>query len=227
MKINREHVALNAYLNLLERKGLSKALLRQREVFILRLVPYIEKINSDGFAFREAVDELFKKLDKSLWPAYLPVIREYFSFWINDIKAIVAMNQDNAFEANPPEWKPAETDLKQMWDSLDELSLTTSEIKPLETYESVLRSHGADDFFVAACKKLVKLLLLMLRSAPHKQPVAYRKAVDANLALFTSEEAYNNFLKVGREFYYFWKGDSNAPEQVKLNQAQPELAYAM
>ena len=41
MKINREHVALNAYLNLLERKGLSKALLRQREVFILRLVPYI------------------------------------------------------------------------------------------------------------------------------------------------------------------------------------------
>jgi hypothetical protein len=226
MNINREHIALSAYLNLLERKGFSKALLRQREVIILKLVPHIEKINSDGSAFRAAVDELFKSLDKAQWAIFLPVIRDYYSFWIDDIKAVVAMNQDNAFAANPAEWKPKETDLKQMWDSLDQLTLTSSEAQPLETYESVLRNHGADDFFVATCKKLVKLLLLMLRSAPHKQPVAYRKAVDANLALFTSEEAYNIFLKVGREFYYFWKGDSSAPDQVKLNQEQQTFAYA-
>jgi hypothetical protein len=99
--------------------------------------------------------------------------------------------------------------------------LTTSEAQPLETYESALRNHGADDFFVATCKKIVKLLLLMLRGAPHKQPLAYRKAVDANMALFTSEEV-NIFLKVGREFYYFWKGDSNASNQVQMNQ----LAFA-
>jgi hypothetical protein len=214
MNINREHVALSAYLNLLERKGFSKEQLRQREVIILKLVPYIEKVSSDGLAFRSAVDDLFKKLDKSQWTTYLPVVRDYFSFWINDIKAIVAMNQDNAFEVNSTEWKPKETDLKQMWDSLDEVTLTSSEIQPLETYESALRNHGADDFFVATCKKIVKLLLLMLRSAPHKQPAAYRKAVDANLSLFTSEEAYNIFLKVGREFYYFWKGDLSAPDQV-------------
>jgi hypothetical protein len=214
MNINREHVALSAYLNLLERKGFSKDLLRQREVIILKLVPFIEKIKSDGLAFRGAIDELFKKLDKSQWATYLPVVRDYFSFWINDIKAIVAMNQDNAFEPNSPEWKPKETDIKQMWNSLDEITLTSSEAEPLETYESALRNHGADDFFVATCKKIVKLLLLMLRSAPHKQPVAYRKAVDANMGLFTSEEAYNIFLKVGREFYYFWKGDLSAPDQV-------------
>ncbi len=227
MNINREHVALSAYLNLLERKGFSKELLRQREVVILKLIPYIEKIHSDGFAFRSAVDELFKKLDKSQWAVSLPIIRDYFLFWIDDIKAIVAMNQDKAFEATPTEWKPVETDLKQMWNSLDEVILTATEKQPLDTYESVLRNHGADDFFVATCKKLVKLLLLMLRGAPHKQPLAYRKAVDANLALFTSEEAYNIFLKVGREFYYFWKGDSTAPNLVQLNQGQPALAYSM
>lgn len=215
MKINREHVALNAYLNLLESKGFSQTLLRQREVVILRLVPYIEKINSDGFAFRSAVDDLFNKLDKSQWAISLPVIRDYFSFWINDIRAIVAMNQDNAFEPVPTEWRPKETDIKLMWDSLDQVTLTFSEIQPLETYENALRDHGADDFFVTTCKKIVKLLLLMLRSAPHKQPVAYRKVVDANMALFTSEEAYNIFLKVGREFYYFWKGDLSASDQVQ------------
>jgi hypothetical protein len=219
MNANREHVALSAYLNLLERKGFSKESLRQREVVILKLVPYIEKIKSDGFAFRSAVDELFKKLDKSLWAVSLPVIRDYYSFWIDDIKAIVAMNQDNAFEVSSTEWKPKETDLKQVWNSLDKLTLTTSEIKPLETYESVLRNNGADDSFVATCKKLVKVLLLLLRSAPHKQPAAYRKALDANLALFSTEEAYKVFLKVAREFYYFWRGDFSAP-----NKTQPAFA---
>jgi hypothetical protein len=217
MNINREHVALSAYLNLLERKGFSKEQLRQREVIVLKLFPYIEQINSDGLAFRSAVDEMFAKLDKSQWSTCLPVIRDYFLFWINDIKAIVAMNQDKAFDVTPVDWQPVEMDLTQMWNSLDEAALTASEAKPLETYESVLRNHGADDSFLETCKKIVKLILLMLRGAPHKQPMAYRKAVDANMAFFTAEEV-NIFLKVGREFYYFWKGDSNAPNQVQMNQ---------
>lgn len=221
MNINREHVALGAYLNLLERKGYAKDALRQREIIILKLVPYIEKINSDGLAFRSAVDEMFMKMDKSQWVAFLPVIRDYFLFWINDIKAIVAMNQDKAFDMMAAEWKPVEMDLTQMWNSLDEARLTTLETQPLETYENVLRNHGADESFVATCKKIVKLLLLMLRGAPNKQPLAYRKVVDANMALFTTEEV-NIFLKVGREFYYFWKGDSNASNQVQMNQ----LAFA-
>ena len=41
------------------------------------------------------------------------------------------------------------------------------------------------------------------------------------------EKSYNIFLKVGREFYYFWKGDSSAPDHVKLNQVQQTLGYAM
>jgi hypothetical protein len=216
MTKNREHIALSAYLNLLERKGFSKSALRQREVAILKLIPYVERINSDGLAFRAAVEEHFNKLDKSQVAASLPVVREYFSFWIDDIKAIVAMNQDNAFEPTALEWKPQESEAKEMWSSLDEVSLTSSEIEPLETYENALRENGADDFFVATCKKIVKQLLLMLRNVPHKQPVAYRRAVDANKALFKSEEAYKMFLRVGREFYYFWKDDLNARNQMQF-----------
>ncbi len=216
MTKNREHIALNAYLNLLERKGFSKAALRQREVTLLKLIPYIERINTDGLAFRAAVDEFFKKLDSAQIATSLPVIREYFSFWADDIKAIVAMNQDHAFEPTSLDWKPQEEDVKELWSSLDEVSLTTSEIEPLQTYENALREKGADDFFVATCKKIVKQLLLMLRDAPHKQPVVYRRAVDANKSLFSSEEAYKMFLRVGREFYYFWKDDLNARNQMQL-----------
>lgn len=221
MNNDREHIALSAYLNLLERNGISKMLIRQRELVILKLIPYLEAINADGFSFRNAVDEYFKLIDKSQWASCLPVIRDYFSFWSNDIKAIIALNQDHAFGVNPTEWQPMDADLKQMWNSLDEISLTMAEIQPLECYETELRKSGADDFFIVACKKLVKLLLLLLRSAPHKQPVAYRKALDANLTLFSSAEAYKVSLKVGREFYYFWKGDS-----IAKNPLQPALAMA-
>ena len=221
MSKNREHVALSAYLNLLERKGFTKIELRQREVIILKLIPLIENIHCDGNAFRDAVDTLFQSLDKSLWFSYLSVIREFFSFWIDDIKAIVAMNQDNAFGANLVKWKPVETELKDLWNSLDKHTLTKLEMQPLDEYEKVLRGNGVEDFVVTACKKLVKLLLLLLRNAPHKQPVAYRHALDANLTLFSSNEAYKVTLKVGREFYYFWKSDVHAADL-----AQPVLAYA-
>ena len=221
MSKNREHIALSAYLNLLERKGFNKMELRQREVIILKLIPWIENIHCDGNAFRDAVDQLFKTVEKSLWVSYLPVIREFFSFWIDDIKAIVAMNQDNAFGANLVKWKPVETELKDLWSSLDKHTLTKAEMQPLAEYEKVLRSNGVEEFVVNACKKLAKLLLILLRSAPHKQPVAYRHALDANLTLFSSNEAYKVTLKVGREFYYFWKGDVHATDLT-----QPELAFA-
>jgi hypothetical protein len=222
MMVNsREHVALSAYLNLLERKGFTKTELRQREVIILKLIPWIESIHCDGNAFRDAVDQLFKNLDKSLWFSYLPVIREFFSFWIDDIKAIVAMNQDNAFGANLIKWRPGETELKDLWGSLDKHTLTKLEMQPLEEYEKVLRGNGVEDFVISACKKLAKLLLILLRNAPHKQPVAYRHALDANLTLFSSNEAYKVTLKVGREFYYFWKNGVHV-----IDSPQPTLAYA-
>jgi hypothetical protein len=43
MNKRREHVALSAYLNLLERKGFTKIELRQREVIILSLSHGLKK----------------------------------------------------------------------------------------------------------------------------------------------------------------------------------------
>jgi hypothetical protein len=216
MSNQREHDALKAYLKLLEHKGFPEAKLIQRQYIILRLIPFIEHIPQDGTTYRAAVDKLFNVLDHAEWAICIPVIRDYFSFWVKDIKAIAGMNQDKAFEANPKEWKPETRDLKALWESLDKATLTHYEVKPLETYENALRNRGADDFFIDTRKKIVKLLLLRLRDVPHKQPNAYRKVIDANLPLFTSDETHHTFLNVGREFYYFWKGDQNAAQQLAL-----------
>lgn len=217
MNESREHTALQAYINLLKRKGHANELLRQREVIILKLLPYIEFIAPNGQAYRQAVDRLFETLEKAEWPIYLPVLREYFSFWINDIKAIAAMNEDKAFEKGSNEWRPIQMDIKYMLASLDAVTLTSFEIQPLERYEQALRDGGADELFLDTSRKLVKMLLLRLRSAPHKQPNVYRQAVDANLALFTREEMHQLLLKVGREFYYFWKGDAEANAHLQTS----------
>lgn len=211
---NREHVALQAYLKLLASKGAPKERLRQREVIILKLIPYIESLKTDAFSFREAVDDFFLMQDEAEWAIYIPVIRDYFSFWINDIKAIAAMITDKAFEEDSKTWKPNQTNLNQLWSTLDEAILSPAELKPLQSYEEALRNRGADDLFVNTRTKLAKLMLLRLREVPHKQPSVYRQVMDSNLSLFTMEETHHTFLKVGREFYYFWKGDAAAPQQV-------------
>jgi hypothetical protein len=212
----REYDALNAYLKLLQHKGYSEAKLIQRQYLIQRLIPFIEEIPQDGSCYRGAVDQLFNTLDQAEWAICIPVIRDYYSFWIKDIKAIAGMNQDKAFEADAKAWRPETRNLAELWDSLDEVTLTHVESKPLETYESALRRRGVDDYFIDTRKKLVKFLLLGLRDAPHKQPNAYRKIIDANLTLFSNDESYHTFLNVGREFYYFWKGDRNAMMQIAV-----------
>lgn len=201
----REQDALKAYLNLLERKGVPEAKLIQRHYIVLRLIPFIETIPLQGSHYRVAMDQMFTKLDKAEWAICIPVLRDYFSFWIKDIKAIAAMNQDHAFDTNHSEWQPEKHSITELWQSLDDIRLTHTEYVPLEAYEKVLRSRGADDTFVSQHIKLAKLLLLLLRDVPHKQPHAYRQVIDANLPMFKTTEIHQTFLHVGREFYSYWK----------------------
>jgi hypothetical protein len=212
----REYDALNAYLKLLQNKGYSEAKLIQRQYLIQRLIPLIVELPQDGNSYRGAVDQLFNTLDQAEWAICIPVIRDYYSFWIKDIKAIAGMNQDKAFEADANAWKPDTSNLAELWASLDKVILTHVETQPLQTYESALRRRGADDCFINMCTKLVKFLLLGLRQAQHKQPNAYRKIIDANLSLFSNDESYHAYLNVGREFYYFWRGDGNGMLQIAM-----------
>jgi len=203
----REQDAYEAYLKLLAQKGIAKEDLLERKFVLLRLMLYIESIPLDGQFYRKAVDKVLKRMSNEELSKAIPVIRDYYSFWIKDIKAIAAMNQDRKFDADGHHWHPDTSDLKSLWKSLDKLTLTETEIQPLETYEYLLRSRGADDEFVSTRKKLAKLLLLRLRDVPHKQPNAYRKVIDANLGMFNVKDTHHAFLNVAREFYSFWRGN--------------------
>lgn len=214
MNENREQEALGAYLKLLRNKGANDALLKRREAFLSKLIAALEGKPNDSHIYRQAIEQLLDQADKSDWPFYLAVAREYFPFWTNDIKAIAALNAEAGFDVEPVQWQPLECNLKTLWAMLDQEKFSVAETWPLKAYTLALRQEGAEQSLVDTRVKLVKLLLVRLKDAPDKNHRIYRIAVDSTLPLFTMKETRKLFLTVVREFYYFWIGDPEAASHI-------------
>lgn len=212
---NREQEALDAYLKLLQNKGVSKDSLEQRKEFLQKLVPSIVDLPNDGSLYRDAVEDFLEGIDKARWAFCLTVAREYFPFWIKDIKAIATLNADAAFDVDSVQWQPLDYNLKVLWEMLDKEQFSVSETWPIKSYTLALRQGGAEQSLVNTRVKLVKLLLMRLRDAPEKNQKAYRIAVDSSASLFAVKETRYLFFAVVREFYYFWIGDPDAATHLQ------------
>ncbi len=222
MSENREQEALSAYLKLLQNKGASSANLKRREQFVLKLVLAIAGKPNDGFFYRDAVEDLLDETNKADWSFCLAVAREYFPFWTKDIKAIAALNAGAAYDIEPLQWQPLDCNLKTLWTTLNKEQFSVAETWPLKAYTLALRQEGAAQSLVDTRVKLVKLLLVRLKDAPHKDHKIYRIAVDSTVPLFTMKETRRLFLVVVREFYYFWIGDPEAANYI-LNETTASL----
>ncbi|MCB5187831.1 hypothetical protein LG200_07415 [Methylobacillus caricis] len=220
MNDSREREALSAYLNLLRSKGASEDGLNQREQWLLRLLPVLAGQPPAGLVYREAVDSLIEQVERAQWPFFLAVVREYFPFWMRDIKAIAALNAEQAFELTPTQGQPIEHDLKTLWHMLDKEKFGVADTWPLKAYSHALRQEGADQSLVDTRVRLVKLLLLKLKDVPERDTKVYRTAVDATVALFAMKPTQRLFLSVVREFYYFWIGDPDAASHVQIEHVE-------
>ena len=214
MMENREQEALGAYLKLLQSKGANDALLKRRETFLSGLITALAGKPNDGSVYRQVVEQLLDQADKRDWSFCLATARQYFPFWVNDIKAIAALNAEAGFDIESMQWQPAECNLKTLWTTLDQEKFGVAETWPLKAYTLALRQEGAEQSLVDMRVKLVKLLLVRLRDAPDKNHWIYRIAVDSTLPLFTMKETRKLFLTVVREFYYFWIGDPEAASHI-------------
>jgi hypothetical protein len=219
---NREQDAFNAYLRLLESKGATPENLAQRRGLLLQLVLLLAGQPMDGNAYRDQVENVLQQLDRTSWPAFLTVAREYYYFWASDIKSIAAMHAGGGYDvAHLPDYVPLEG-LQSLWNSIDQEKFELAETWPLKAYASALRDEGADKPVVETRSKLVKLLLLRLRTGQAKEANLYRIAVDTTTPLFALKETRWLFLIVVREFYYFWIGDPEAASHIVLDAPETE-----
>lgn len=217
----REPKALEAYLTLMRNKGATPENLARRETFLSKVIPLLETQPADGPSYREAIDTTLRKIPREEWPFFLAVSREYYYFWIDDLKAIAALNANGDFAVEPAAGLTrGEENLKQAWKRLDNEKFEVSEMWPLQAYKAALREEGAEKSVVETREKLVKLLLIDLRQVNDKNGKNYRMAVDSLQPIFVMQETRHLFLTVVREFYYFWIGDPEAACRIVLDQSK-------
>jgi hypothetical protein len=214
MNITREKEAISAYLKLLQTKGAVTHLLYEHSLFLDKFAEKLAGKALGRAGFSAALDAVMETIPTDDWHISLNIAREFYPFWMKDIKTIANFNLHYGFDVDSIQWKPLATSLKSLMDSLDKVELEDVEIYPLYAYQLALRHNGAEKTLVDTCVKLAKIILLRLRDAPVKNNKTYRTAVDVTLPLFRIKETKQFFLIVVREFYNFWSENPDAANMV-------------
>ena len=210
----REKDAQQIYYKLLTAKGFDSNTLNQRTRFLNKLLPLLAKKEFTGAEFRLAIETLMDSIDKADWPESLLIAREYYPFWINDLKAVARFNKNTSTDQLPIEWKPLNVSLSELWQKVDEEKFGTTDSWALKGYTKALRFENAEPTLIETRLKLAKILLMQLKDAPNKSNQIYRTAVDATLPLFDVKKNRRLFLVVVREFFNFWAGNPDAEKYV-------------
>jgi len=214
MNLTREKEAISAYLKLLQAKGATSGILYKRSLFLDQLSENLADKLLNGIEYGKALDIVMSKVAEDDWHTNLNAAREFYPFWVKDIKAIAAFNLHYGFDIDTIQWKPLPASLKSLTDSLETEKFDTSENWPLKAYAQALRDEGADKLVVETRIKFAKIILIRLRDAPIKNHKSYRTAVDMTLPLFQNKDVKYLFLAVVREFYHFWTGNPEAASKM-------------
>lgn len=204
MKLTREQIAINAYLKLLQSKGMPAGELYKRSAFLDKFSPNLNQKSLTAADFSKALDDTILDIATKDRIFTLEIAREFFPFWMQDMKTIAAFNSSYGFDLASIKWKPIPSTLTELTETIEESVFSKDETKTLNSYMRTMLENGADETIVDTRSKLAKLILVKLREAPVKNNKTYRMAIDIILPLFTVNEIKQLFLTVVSEFYMHW-----------------------
>lgn len=215
MQTSREQEAMQAYLKVLKSQGLSQRMLIQREFIIQRLSVHLTGIAANGNQYRQAVEGFIRAIDAGEVSAVLPVIREFYSFWVRDIKGIVAMRQAKVFQGSISMPRASQDVLFKQWYELDKMTLLPHEQQALSLFHDAQLGNMHAPLLFKDRVRMAKYLILALRHVHHKQSLHYRQTVDAHLAFFNAMGTQALFLSVARDFYPCWRSEGSQSTSSK------------
>jgi len=204
MKQERQEKAINAYVKFLEKKAVDKEAVNTRTKFIEKLVVLLEDC-FDREGYSRALQSMLKIEEHVDRQQQLNYAREFYPFWIGDIKSIARISESYGVDLSSTKFKSLPPSLA--WPEIDALnkeSLSPQENILIRDYSINLQKQSLKQEDLQAKVKLAKVILLRLRDIPIKNNVAYRMAVDVTLPLFNLEEIKQRFLEAIREFFYIW-----------------------
>ncbi len=213
----REQQALEVYIKLLTGKGFGPDTFVPRVNFLNKLMPMLANKELNGREYRIAIENLMDSVEGGDWAESLVIAREYYPFWINDLKAVAQLSKNATKDTLPIDWQPTHVELSSLWHTVDEEKFGTTDSWALKGYAKALRFENAEQTLIDTRLKLAKIMLVRLRDAPEKSNKAYRTTVDATLPLFEVKKNRRLFLVVVREFFHFWAGNPDADKFVLNN----------
>jgi hypothetical protein len=211
---SREQQALEVYIKLLTTKGFGPDTFVPRINFLNKLMPLLVGKEANGREYRMVIETLMDSVSAGDWPETLVISREYYPFWINDLKAVSNLSKATTVDALPIDWQPESVPLADLWHTVDTEKFGTTDAWALKGYTKALRFENADQTLIDTRLKLAKILLVRMRNAPDKNNKIYRTVVDATLPLFEVKKNRRLFLVVVREFFHFWAGNPEADKFV-------------
>ena len=218
MKIEpREQQALEVYIKLLTGKGFGPNTFVPRVNFLNKFMPLLANKDLNGIGYRIAIEDLMDSVVDADWPETLVIAREYYPFWLNDLKAVAQMSKNAVKDTLPIDWQPTSVALSALWHTVDTEKFDTTDSWALKGYTKALRFENAEQTLIDTRLKLAKIMLVRLRDAPEKSNKFYRTTVDATLPLFEVKKNRRLFLVVVREFFHFWAGNPEADKFVLNN----------
>ena len=200
MDTSKEQQAVDAYLKFLKAKNVNSEAIAMRAKFLEKLVILLQG-ESTREGYGKALETALRiegNIDRN---QQLNIAREFFPFWIDDVKMVARMSETYGYDLSISKLRP----LPSL--SLDELNgykLDANETDLLERYAQDMKQKHVPNDEVQAKLRLAKLVLLRLRDIPIKNNVSYRMAVEGTLPLFNVDDVRQRFLLAIREFFYIW-----------------------
>lgn len=215
MEQKKTQEAVSAYTKFLQTKGVKGEALDIRTKFVGKLITLLDgQANRSNYA--SALQTIIKIEDNIDRQQQLNYAREFYPFWMGDIKSIARISQTYGFDLDSAKFKSLPASLT--WLEIDALntdeSFSAQENKLIRDYTLNLQQQNMSDTTRQEKIKLIKIMLLRLRDIPVEHSMAYRMAVDVTLPLFNLEDIKQGFLSAVREFYYIWL------EEAKPNDIQ-------
>lgn len=216
--MHKDVEALNAYLFFLRSKGVAHTSLAQRVAFLKVLIAGLAARPYDRVAYASALNGIMKKTRDHAWHFHMQIAREFYPFWMQDIKAIAALSEQYTLDKQMVDWAPMPRSLKDLSEMLQKMAFSEVESAQLEQYLNGMRQLALPKDEMVVNLKLAKIMLIRLRDAPQKNGSLYRVAVDMTLPLFRLKNSRQQFLEVVREFFPYWI----APQAAQPQSDQPQ-----
>ncbi len=120
MKIeSREQQALEVYIKLLTGKGFGPDTFVPRINFLNKFMPLLANKDLNGIGYRIAIEGLMDSVAEADWPESLVIAREYYPFWLNDLKAVAKLSKNTIADTLPIDWQPKHIALSDLWHTVD------------------------------------------------------------------------------------------------------------